>query len=56
MDIMRFMDIDINSDIIKGQHNWSKILSMDILSLLINIICDVLRFICMNLIMSIYFL
>ena len=42
IDTMRFIDIDVNFDVTYGGHqNWSKILSMDILSILVTITCDV---------------
>ena len=38
IDTMRFTDIDVTY---KGHQNWPKILSMDILRVLVTIICDV---------------
>ena len=39
---MRFIDIDVHFDIThEGHQNWSKILSMDILRVLVTIICDI---------------
>ena len=39
---MRFTDTDINFDITyQGHQNWSKILSMDILRVLVTIIYDI---------------
>ena len=42
IDIKRFIDIGVNFDIMyEGHQNWSKILSMDILSIFGHIVCDV---------------
>ena len=39
---MRFTDIDVNFDVkYEGQQNCPKILSMDILRVLVTIICDI---------------
>ena len=39
---MRFTDIDVNFDVkYEGQQNCPKIISMDILRVLVTIICDI---------------